>query len=118
MAVDFFPLIFQLESFDAAENMTHFIRAAFRQQGHEFIATKANCEIGASNGALQPFRESLDHEVARRVTKPVIYGFQFIQVQKQDRQGTAMALRAADFLCKPLLAGAAVVKTRELIESS
>src|SRR6201984_3048614 len=110
MAADLFTLIFQLQSFHAAENMAHFIRAAFRQQGHEFIAAEANSEIGASNGALQPFRESFDDEVARRVTKPVIYGFQFIQIQKQNRQRTAMALRPANLLCKPLLSGAAVVK--------
>ena len=116
MAADFFPLIFQLESFHTAENVTHFIRAAFRQQGHEFIAAEANSEIGASNGALQPLRKSFDDEVARRVTKLIIYGFQFIQVQKQNRQGTAMPLRPANFLCKPLLSGTAVVKAGELVE--
>ena len=66
--------------------MTHFLRATFRQQGHEFITAEANREIGAANGALQALRESFDDEIARRVTMPVIYGFQFIQVQKQDGQ--------------------------------
>jgi hypothetical protein len=45
MAADSLSLVLQFESLDARKNVTHFLSTAFRQQGHEFVATQADGEI-------------------------------------------------------------------------
>ena len=107
----------ELEAFQAAENVANFFGAALREDGHEFIAAEADGEIGAANGALQAIGETLQQGVAGGVAVIVIDLFQAVYVHEENGEGPGVALRAADFLREALLAGAAIVKSRELIES-
>ena len=114
---DFVAGEIKLETFQAAENVTNFVRAAFWKDGHEFIAAQADRKIGAANGALQAIGETFQQRVAGSMAVIVIDLFQAVYIHQQNGEGAGVALRATDFLREALLAGAAVVESRELIES-
>ncbi len=97
--------------------MANLFGAAFRKHGHEFVAAQAHGEVGTANGALQAIGETLQHSVAGGVAVTVINLFQAVEIHQENGEGAAVALRAADFLSQALLAGAAIVKSGELIES-
>ena len=57
-----------------------------------------------------------DQFVAGSVAKLVIEVFQAVQVQHQDGQGAAVALRARNFLCQTLFSRSSVMKTRKWVK--
>ena len=73
MAADFFALIFHVESFNPRENMTNFVRAAFGQEGHKFVAAETHSEIGTANGALETLCETFDDKIAGSVAVAVVH---------------------------------------------
>ena len=65
-------LVFDLKPIEAIEDVFHFVRAAFRQEDHKFIATETHREIGAANGLAQTIGETLEHQVTGRVAELVV----------------------------------------------
>ncbi len=62
--------------------------------------------------SAKPFKQGIAGGVAVRS----LTDFQAIEIHEQHSERPAVALRAADFLREALFAGAAIVKSRELIE--
>ena len=114
---DFVAGEIEFETFETAENVADFIGAALGKDGHEFVAPEADCEVRTANGALQAIGKTFQQSVTGGVAVIVIDLFQAVHIHEENGEGATVALRAADFLCEALFAGAAVVKSRELIES-
>lgn len=117
MEADFVAGEVEFQALEPAENMANLFGAALREDSHEFIAAQADGKVGTANGALQAIGETLQQGITGSVAVIVIDQFESVHVHEEDGEWPGVALGAADFLREALLAGTAIVKSGELIES-
>ena len=83
---------------DAAAERDGLLGIRLRQQQRKLVAPDAKRKIGSAQGLAQRAGGELDNLVALQVPVAVVYFFQLVQIEDDDREAVAVAFGAIQFL--------------------
>ena len=93
-------------------------RIALRQYQHEFVAAKPRRRVRLANHRAQMLGKRFQHQISRRMPKPIIDCLEFIQVKHHHRQVVMLPQRPANFRLQRAFHESPVIKSRQRIHQA